>query len=603
MDGYEKVSAAFDQPDEISPYDRAPEMPSDDGGRAPRTPQLPLPPSMSGIAAERAAECAFLPLNDYGNGKRFTVYFGEDVLYVPRVGWFVWDGRCWAQDDDALEVRRLAQKVSGKVTAEAAFLALEPWECEQIEVGEEARDELEAIKGVPASQRSDAQKAQMKEYKEQIDRANALKKKLASMRTSHHSHAKAAGNTGPINNLMKEAQVDLYYPLDKLNANKIMLNVGNCVLSFREQVDAAGVKTFVMDIQDHKRELLLTKIMNVDYDPRARCPEFMAFLEVILPSPELREFIQRWFGYSLTGLTTEQKLAFLYGSGRNGKSTLVDLIAKMMGRYAATVPIESLAGSEQRKGSDATPDLVALPGARMVRASEPERGQKMKEALIKQLTGGEEILVRRMMQEFVQVVPEFSLTIQGNYKPEIRGTDNGIWRRVLLVPFLAAISDEDKDALLPEKLWAERSGVLNWLLEGTRKWLETGLMIPEQVINATQEYREESDPVLTFINDCCVVDGVEGGSFTRAVHLGNAFNWWYVSSGLGSEMKPITIYKNFKDKTAFFETKDGLRFEHRKSNGNTGWKGIRLSDAFVQHREDEESAGQFEKGVGADPVV
>lgn len=590
MDGFEQVHKAFEGADEVYPeaFDPGPQ-PDDFGG-----PDYGAPGGDPVEPVEMA--CAVLPLNDYGNGKRFTAYFGEDILFIPRVGWFVWDGRVWAQDDDTLEVRRVAQRVSDKVSKEAEFIRLEDWEIAQFDAGELAAEALDEIKSIAASNRTDNQKALMKEYKTQVDRRVELGKKLAKMRSGHHSHAKAAGNTTAINNMMKEAQVDVYQKLSKLNENKIMINVGNCVLSFREvEHEVTGKKRFVLDRQDHARNLLLSKIMEVDFEPDAQCPQFLSFLAKILPSKEIRDFVQRWFGYSITGLTTEQKLAFLYGGGRNGKSTLVDLIAKMMGQYAATVPIESLAGSEQRKGSDATPDLVRLPGARMVRASEPERGQKMKEALIKQLTGGEEILVRRMMQEFVEVTPEFSLTIQGNHKPEIRGTDNGIWRRVLLVPFLVSIPDADVDPLLPQKLWAERSGILNWLLEGCRLWLEAGLMVPDAVTDATKEYREESDPMLTFINECCIVDGVEG-TFTRATDLNNAFNWWYVSSGLGSEMKPRTIFNHLKDKTVFFSNADGLSFRHYKSNGNTGWKGVRLSDAFLRNRADAEADASYSGG-------
>lgn len=134
----------------------------------------------------------------------------------------------------------------------------------------------------------------------------------------------------------------------------------------------------------------------------------MRFLERIQPEPEMRAFLQRWFGYSLTGLTNEQKLVFLHGGGRNGKSTLVDLVAKMMGEYATSMPIETLTGSETRKGSDATPDLVRLPGARMVRASEPEKGVQFKEALIKLLTGGEPIMVRRMRRNSLKSIPSSS---------------------------------------------------------------------------------------------------------------------------------------------------------------------------------------------------
>lgn len=593
MDGYDRVNEAFNGADEIFPADHDPRGASGD----PRTPQDGAPPVEGPDPDELLAQgCAVLPLNDYGNGKRFTAYYGEDVLYVPRVGWFVWDGRCWAQDDDQLEVRRNAQKISERITREAEFIRLEDWEIQQLEDGELAREAIAEIKDVAASKRTDSQKALLKEYEAQADRADDLKKKLAGLRRGHHSHAKAAGNTAPINNMMREAQVDVYKPLDALNKNKIMFNCENCVLSFVEgEHPVTGKRTFTLERQDHARDLLLTKMMQVAHDPAATCPDFEAFMQTVLPSAELRAFVQRWFGYSITGLTTEQKLAFLYGSGRNGKSTLLELIAKIMGAYAASVPIESLSGTEQRKGGDATPDLVRLPGARLVRASEPERGTKMREALIKQLTGGADILVRRMMQEFVEVTPEFSLTIDGNYKPEIRGTDNGIWRRVLLVPFLVSIPDHEVDPLLPQKLWDERAGIFNWLLAGCKSWLEGGLAVPQEVLDATKDYREESDPMLEFIQGCCDVTGDEA-DFTRARDMNEAFKWWQEDSGSSDAWGTRTIFKHLKDKTDFFKDAAGHTFRHDKSN-NTGWRGIRLSEEFEQRRYDRDGAGR------GDPVM
>ncbi len=597
MMNYEPVSRAFERADEIFPADA-------DAGRAstdPRTPNRTSAPDAIDPAEALAQECALYPLNDYGNGRRFTAYFGENILFIPRVGWFVWDGRCWAQDDDQLEVRRVAQRVSAKITAEAEFLRLEDWEAAQVAEAEFARDAAAEIRETPARQRTDEQKARLKDFDHQIERADELKKKLTTMRKGHHSHAKSAGNTNPINNMMREAQVDVYKPLRALNANKIMFNTENCVVYFEEveKHPVTGKRAYSLKRRDHARNLYLSKMMQTEYDPKADCPEFMHFLRTILPDPEIRAFIQRWFGYSITGLTTEQKLAFLYGSGRNGKSTLLELIARIMGAYAASVPIESLSGTEQRKGSDATPDLVRLPGARLVRASEPERGTKMREALIKQLTGGADILVRRMMQEFVEVTPEFSLTIDGNYKPEIRGTDNGIWRRVLLVPFLVSIPDEDVDPLLPQKLWDERTGIFNWLLDGCKAWLEGGLMVPQSVLDATKEYREESDPILEFIQTCCEVTGAHS-DFTRAKEMNEAFQWWQVNSGSSDAWGTRTIFKHLKDKTEFFKNAEGRSFRHDKSN-NTGWRGIRLTDEFKRRREDGEADAKYSNSSSSDP--
>lgn len=592
-DEYSNVRDAIDHAETFRPdgYDQDPRTPQDEG-------QFPPPCDPDEALAN---ECALFPLNDFGNGKRFKGYYGGECLFVPRVSWFVWEGRLWAQDDDQLEVRRFAQKVSAKIAREAQYIRLEEWEEMQVEAGDQAREEVAEIKETATSKRTDEQKARLRDLQKVVDRSDDLKKKLASLRRGHHSHAKAAGNTSPINNMMREAQVDLYQPLTRLNEDPLMINTETCVLRFRVELDPRTQKKRVIrDVLEHARDQYLSKMMAVEFDPDAGCPDFEKFLCSIQPDPELREFLQRWFGYCLSGLTTEQKLCFFYGEGRNGKSTIVDLIAKMMAAYATTVPIESLAGSDQRKGSDATPDLVRLPGARMVRAAEPERGQKLKEGFIKAITGGEEILVRRMQQEFVEVTPEFKLTISGNHKPEIRGTDKGIWRRVLLVPFLVSIPDEDVDALLPQKLWAERVGILNWLLEGLEKWLESGLMIPQEILDATEEYREESDPMLVFINTCCEVTG-DPNQFTRSRDLIDAFNWWYVDAGKGDAWTSKTVSRHFSDKSKFHKTPDGKGFTAAKVS-DTGYRGIRLSPEFVQLREDAQANAKYSMR-DADPVV
>ena len=165
MMNYEPVSRAFERADEIFPADA-------DAGRSstdPLTPNGTSTPDEVDPAEALAQECALYPLNDYGNGRRFTAYFGEDILFIPRVGWFVWDGRCWAQDDDQLEVRRVAQKVSAKITAEAEFIRLEDWEAAQVAEAEFARDAAAEIRGTPARQRTDEQKARLKDFDQQIE--------------------------------------------------------------------------------------------------------------------------------------------------------------------------------------------------------------------------------------------------------------------------------------------------------------------------------------------------------------------------------------------------------------------------------------------------
>ncbi|MBL3587804.1 hypothetical protein JMM61_21090, partial [Rhodovulum sulfidophilum] len=286
---------------------------------------------------------------------------------------------------------------------------------------------------------------------------------------------------------------------EDLDADPLTVNTLSGTLRF-STVAAEGMSPVAeLRVQpEHLRGDLLSKIMPVAYDRTAKAPRWEAFLEEILPDATVRDFVQRWMGLSMTGIKM-QRLAFFYGGGANGKSVLVDTIARVLGPYAATARIESLTGTNRRGGGDATPDLIPLMGARFVRTSEPDEGQRLQEGLIKELTGGEPLMIRALHSDFLEFSPYFKLTMSGNHKPEIRGTDDGIWRRVLLVPFDVQIPEERRDPELANKLWEEAPGILNWLIAGLTDFLEGGLRPPDRVLEATAEYREESDPVGAFL--------------------------------------------------------------------------------------------------------
>lgn len=582
-------------PDQIRRiFDAAEEFPADNGGAGSFAP----PPDDEPIEAR----CAEYPLNDYGNGCRFVAYFGEDCLFAPRVGWHRWTGKVWQLDEDKIDVRRDAQKISQKILDEIPFVNPEDWEREAMDKGDAAAEALEAL---PAKEdRSAADTAKAKELSEAIELGKQARQELGKRRRGFRSHAKSSGNTGPINNMLTEASVAVSMPIDKMNADPLVINTLSGTIRLSEGVDehsaAWGEKAprWGYTIEPHNREHHISKIMPIEVDPDAGRKVFDRFLERIQPDPEMRGFLKRWFGYSMTGLTGEQKLVFAHGAGRNGKSTLVDAIAGIMADYAITVPIESLTGSEQRKGSDATPDLVRIPGARMVRASEPEQGQKMKEALIKALTGGEPILIRRMQQEFVEVTPEFKLTIQGNHKPDIRGGDDGIWRRVLLVPFDVQIPAEEVDPVLPERLKAEAPGIFNWMLEGLVEYLNDGLQIPESIAEATAAYRQESDPIRVFLLEECKITGSDN-DFIPAKDVIDSFRYWL--SERGDEpwgKRQVSNQMRARSGGLLKNPETGAVFKHHKRNGNTGYLGLAFTAAtasrLIEMRERERGGYGFQ---------
>lgn len=556
-----------------------------------------------------------LPLNDFGNGQRLLHYYGADVLFVPRLGWYRWSGQRWLADEDELTVRRDAQKVAARILGEIDHLALEPFERAALDLALETRDQLKELeakdsarikakargKGEDLPEASPEDRERLVELRKIAAQAIDIRGALNRRKAAHRGHAKNSGNTSKISNMLLEARPEKACSINDLNADPLMVNLQNGTLIFREGIDPHdsewGEKTpcYSVELVPHDRVHKISKMMLANYDPAAKCEAWQKFLDIVQPDKDVQDFLQRFCGYCMTGLTREQKLVFNFGGGRNGKSTFVDTLGYIFADYGTTVPIETLTGTEQRKGSDATPDLVKLPGARFVRSSEPEQGTKMKEALIKALTGGEAIMIRRMMQEFVEVVPEFKLMISGNYKPDIRGSDDGIWRRVLLVPWLVQIAKGDIDRGLGDRLKKESDGIMGWLVEGCLKYLQDGLREPAAVIEATEEYRTDSDDTRTFLLNECNITGVATDTeLTR--DLSDAFNAWMVERGQAT-WQPQTIFKNLKARSDGGVTgPDEEEYSAHKSN-LAGYKGILLSpDArarMVKYREERRSfAGQ-----------
>jgi len=286
---------------------------------------------------------------------------------------------------------------------------------------------------------------------------------------------------------------------DQLDRDHWLLNVSNGTLNLRTG-----------ELLSHSRDHLITRIAGAAYNPDADLERFAGFLDTITRgSKALQLYLCKAAGYSLTGSLSEQCLFFLYGSGRNGKSTFMDAIMHAMGEYAMHTPTETLMVKRDNPG--VPNDLARLKGARLVAATETEAGKRLAESLVKQLTGGDPITARFLHAEYFTYTPTFKLWISGNYKPAIRGADEGIWRRMRLVPMDVRIPDSDVDKDLPAKLQADAEAILAWMVAGTGAWLESRLVTPDEVMEATGAYRTEMDTIGQFIEDC-----VEGTSTPRA---------------------------------------------------------------------------------------
>ncbi|MDQ2080493.1 phage/plasmid primase, P4 family [Xanthobacteraceae bacterium Astr-EGSB] len=477
--------------------------------------------------------CAEEPQNDTGNGRRLLAHFGDDMLHVREVGWFVWNGTHWQSEGGDEAVLRFAQRTAERIALEADHLAASPREAKAIQEGEAAAEELTRLEARKSEWKPDdkARAANMMRAKEMGEEARSA---VIGRRVGRRKYAISSGNSGKLNGMIEQALPHNTVGPEALDEDALKFNCrnGTLVFSRRRDPECSDVSGHV-ELKPHTRSDLISKLAPVDYDPTAKCPRFTAFIERFQPSEEMRLFLQVWLGYCMTGLTGEQSLVFFHGLGANGKSTLIEAICRLLGNYALTLSFESLAGETGRRGDQATPDLARLPGARLVRASEPERGVQFKEALLKSLTGGEPMLARHLHARFFEFRPIFKLVLSGNHKPEIGGVDHGIWRRMRLVPWNVTLSNEEmrpQEEVLGE-FKEEGAGILNWLVAGVLHYLEQGLKVPQEIIDATAEYREDMDPIGGFARDCVervpFVEGQEGKRATvTAREMYEAFVAW-----------------------------------------------------------------------------
>ncbi|MBL8610222.1 MAG: hypothetical protein JNL38_22995, partial [Myxococcales bacterium] len=270
-----------------------------------------------------------------------------------------------------------------------------------------------------------------------------------------------------------------------LDADPWLLNVANGTIDLRTGV-----------LRPHDPRDLLTKLADVAYDPAAKCPMWDRFLDRVMGgSVELVDYLARMVGYSLTGVIREHVLAFLFGGGANGKSTFLRVLHALLGDHAARASRGLLFAS---RGERHPTELTILHGARVATCAEIQAGDYFDEALVKDLTGGDLIAARRMREDFWTFAPTHKLWLAGNHKPRVRGDDEGIWRRIRLVPWTVTIPTEERDPELVDKLLAELPGILAWAVRGCLAWQRSGLGDPPEVTRATANYREEADPLREF---------------------------------------------------------------------------------------------------------
>lgn len=311
----------------------------------------------------------------------------------------------------------------------------------------------------------------------------------------------------------------------------------------------------------HNRECYMTRMLGCDVPEKPKNPvRWLKFLDDIFKSDkELIRYVQKALGYSLSGLTKEQCVFFLYGTGRNGKSTFLEIVRKIIGEYATNIQPESI--MMRMTTGTANSDIARLKGARLVTSVEPNEGMRLNEGLLKQITGDDMITARKLYGDEFEYRPEFKLWMATNHKPTIRGTDTGIWRRIHIIPFTVTIPEDKIDRSLSEKLDTELPDILAWMMEGYRLWRFEGLHYPKVVLDAVKEYRNEMDVVSSFIDSEYCVSGGE----VRAAALYAAYCQW------------ATENNEYKMPSRKFGIEMSKRYNKRKSNGIMIYTGLSLA--------------------------
>jgi putative DNA primase/helicase len=381
-----------------------------------------------------------------------------------------------------------------------------------------------------------------------FDRARAICRKAAA--ECYTNTARAIASAKAVNAVVTLAKADrrLAATSDQWDTDPWLLNT-----------PAGAVDLRTGQLRPHIPLDYMTKVTGITPDRGCKTPVWSQFLHRVTNGDRsLIAYLQRVAGYALTGITREHALFFAYGTGGNGKTTFINTIAKCVGNYHRTAPIETFTASRHERHPT---DLAHLRGARLVTATETEEGRHWAESKIKTVTGGDTISARFMRQDFFDYRPQFKLLIAGNFKPGLRSVDEAIRRRLHLIPFAVTIPPEERDNELEDRLEGELPGILAWMIDGCLAWQKEGLNPPEVVISATNNYLEAEDVFAAWMDERCEAD-------QQAWETSSALfsDWLAYANNAGEEPG---------SRRRFAERLTARGFQSKKNN-NRGFSGLRL---------------------------
>ncbi|KFE40764.1 phage/plasmid primase, P4 family [Staphylococcus agnetis] len=441
--------------------------------------------------------------DDTGNAERLKDKFGDFIRYnYTANSWYYYDGKRWKKDDSG-KMKTLVDKVVASLKDE--------------------KISAEHYEG----------------YKDE---------EIKKFRTRHWKDSR---NHNKKENMMKECQHLLPIHNHNFDTDFSLFNTQNGYINLNNG-----------ELLDHDKNKYFTKISNIEYTDKADCPKWEQFLDdIFLGNQELIKFIQRCIGYSLSGYTTEQVLFVLYGNGRNGKSVFLDVINEVFGDYSTNIQPQVIMTSKLGNNGGPTPELAKLDGARFVTTTEPNEGDRFDEGLLKQITGGDRISARKLHENSFEFTPQLKLWMATNHKPYVRGTDEGIWRRFVIIPFAKQIPLHEVDRELPQKLKEELPAIIKWCVDGYLEWQRIGLSEPEIVREQRDEYRAEMDSTELFIRDVCETGETK---FIRTSQLFKAYDTWARDNHqyrMSNKKFRTEMEKKFTVKKSSYEYYQGIQIE------------------------------------------
>jgi putative DNA primase/helicase len=471
------------------------------------------PPDDS-IDPETFRECAALDQSDVDNGKRLIAYFGRDLLVrqeddVAAGQMLAWTGTHWDLAGGEALAHLIGQRVGDLIKQEASFIDLTPSETRTVAAGEAAAKELKDLD--PDSDDAEI-RARVELLTEQVRAAKKTRTALSARRTNRRKWGVGTKNAGRIAAMLKCAAPHLRRHPDAFNADPLKVATLTHTLTFvpvldDENPEPDGTRLLVdrengrvqyrlRAKRGHDRADMLTAVIPFAYDPKATCKEFFDFLDLFQPEPEKRRTVQSFSGMSLTAQPV-QRVMLHTGTGGNGKSVYLEVLARVFGDgLSVGLPSESISGQVQNNPSAPTPDIARCYSKRYLRIAELPKDAPLKAETIKKLTGGERWPVRTMYKGYFEFKPTAKPHMSGNDEPKFDGTDGGMRRRLVIVKWSVTLAEEkhrDFEEVVAG-IVAEGSGILNWLIAGALDFLNSGLMISEEVAATTAAHFAEMDP-------------------------------------------------------------------------------------------------------------